>query len=199
MVREKDLRVYGLRGRCGLFGSHGVGLVDRQESDVDIFDIFHFRDGLGVACDIDAEAVYGQDVAVVATIGMEFLPALGRVVGGNSLDFDLFAYDLGFAVGKGRAGAVELFDRRVKVDLRPLFLQKVYGILVIVVEMLVSDENEVGLGEFGIIRGGIHLHSHRINMDLLAVVLNAHGGVLDGGDGHIFAICGLEGVGILFG
>ena len=114
MVWEKDLRVYSLRGFGGLLRRHCVGLVAGQEGHVDVLDILHLGDVFGVAGDVDPKTVDGEDVAIVAALGMEFLPALGRVVGGNGLDFDLFANCLSFAVGKRRAGAVELLDRGLR-------------------------------------------------------------------------------------
>ena len=196
MVGEKDLRVYSLRGFGGLLRRHGVGLVAGQEGHVDVLDILHLVDVFGIAGDVDPQSVDGEDVAVVAALGVELLPALGRVVGGNGLDFDLFANCLSFAVGKRRASAVELLDRGVQVDLCPLFLEGVYGVLVIVVEVLVGDEDQVRLGEFRVVGRRIHFLAYRVDMDLFSVVLNAHGGVLDGGDGDVFATLGLEDVGL---
>ena len=72
MVGDEDLGAEGEGGGGGLFGRHGVGEVAGEEGEVDIAEGGHLGDVFGVAGDVDAEAAEGEDVAVVAALGVEF-------------------------------------------------------------------------------------------------------------------------------
>ena len=72
-----------------LLGLHGVGLVAWQEGNVDVFEFCHFGDVLGVAGDVDAQSVDGEQVAVVATFGVELEVAFGGVIGRYGLHFQV--------------------------------------------------------------------------------------------------------------
>ena len=85
MVRDEDLGLEDLGGMDALVHGHRVGLVDREESDVNILDIGHLRDVFRVTGDIDAEPVDGKDEAVVTALGMEVRASLGVIVSGNGV------------------------------------------------------------------------------------------------------------------
>ena len=71
VIGEEHVRFDDFCGTNQLVGGHGVGLVAGQEGDVDVFDVGHFGNVFGVAGNIDAQAVDGQDVAIVASFGVE--------------------------------------------------------------------------------------------------------------------------------
>ena len=74
-----------------LLNGHRVGLVGRKECYVDILEVGIFFDIFGVSGDENAQAAYGQKIAVAVALGMELLPALGSIVRGSSFDSDTLA------------------------------------------------------------------------------------------------------------
>lgn len=73
MVGEEHLGIHHLGGMHELVRGHGEGLVAGQEGDVDadLLEVGHLGNVLGVAGDVDAQAVEGEDIAVVAPLGVE--------------------------------------------------------------------------------------------------------------------------------
>ena len=86
VIWEEHTRLNDFGSTDELLRSHGVGLVARQECDIDVLNVGHLGDVLCVASDIDAQAVEGQDVAVVSAFGMKLSPSLRNVVCRNCLN-----------------------------------------------------------------------------------------------------------------
>lgn len=196
MIREEHFGPDGLCGFGALLGRHRVRLVGGEESDVDIFEARHLRNILRIATDIDAESVEREDETIVAALGMEFEMFRSRIIGQNSLNGHAIA-ELQFVAIvhhptlPDNLGAVLVGDNHG----RGLF-QLPYSHGVAMVEMLMGDEDEVGLGQLGIIRlrlqfrDGVHLY-------LLTVVVDSDATVLDGGEGDFLAALGLERISLL--
>ncbi len=196
VVGEEHLGFDDLRGIDTLIYGHGVGLVAGQEGDVDVLQLCHLRDVLGVAGDVDAEAVEGEHVAVVTSFGVELLVFGCRVVGRYCLDDDVgsvFAY---VAVLHHESVAEVSEYGLVYVDTRGRRTDLVDGSTVEVVFMLMGDEDDVGLGECGIVGLGLEPHAYGVYFDLDAVVVDLHAGVLDAGDGDFLTALGGEFVGL---
>ena len=85
VIREQHLRFDHPRRIDELLDGHRVGLVTGEEGNIDVLDVGHFGDVLGVASDIDFQAIQGEDEAVVPTFGVELLVAFRGVVGGYGL------------------------------------------------------------------------------------------------------------------
>ena len=147
VIGEEHLGFDDLRGVGCLFDGHRIGLVAGQEGDGDVLDIGHLGDVLRVACDVDAHAVEGEDIAVVTTLGVELFASWGGVVGWYGLDGDVVGDLHLVAVLQCLSAAEHLMDGGVEVDLRGGLRQLRDGVAVEVVVMLVGDEDDVGLGE----------------------------------------------------
>ena len=89
VVGEQHLRFDGLRRIDELLHRHRIGLVAGEEGDVDVFDVSHLGDVLGVTSDVDPQPVKGEDEAIVAPFGVELLVVWGGVVGRDSLNGDV--------------------------------------------------------------------------------------------------------------
>ena len=72
MIREQDFWLYYLCRLDELLGGHGVWLIARHEGDVDIFDVSHLGDVLGITCYVDAQSVYGQAKPLSLPLGWNF-------------------------------------------------------------------------------------------------------------------------------
>ena len=88
VIWEQHLGLDGPRCLNQLLRWHRVGLVARQESDVDILDILHLRNVLRITGDIDSQPVNGQYVAIVATFRMELCTTLRGVIGRYGFHLD---------------------------------------------------------------------------------------------------------------
>ena len=88
MIWEQHLRLDGSRSLNQLFWCHRVGLVARQECDVDVLDVLHLRNVLRITGDIDSQPVNGQYVAIVATFRMELCTTLRGVIGRYGFNLD---------------------------------------------------------------------------------------------------------------
>ena len=89
VIREEHLGLDGLGCLHQLIDSHGVGLIARQESNVDILDGFHLWDILCIASNVDAQAVEGEDIAVVTSLRVELFATGGGVIGRYRLEGDV--------------------------------------------------------------------------------------------------------------
>lgn len=193
VIGNEDLGTDDLRGIDTLVYRHRIRLIHREEGNVDVLDAGHLRDVLGVAGDVDAEAVDGEDEAVVAALRVEHGPAFGIVVGGDRIDFDVLAEVAAVAIGHHVSGAAHFSAAGVGDQLRVLSLEGVQGRGVVVVAVLVGDEDEVGLREFGGVVGGLAQAGDRIDLDGQSVVEDLQRSVLDEGEADGLAALGLEG------
>ena len=73
VVGEEYLGFDNLRCVDHLIDRHRVALVAGQEGDIDVLQVGHLGDVLRVSCDIDAQTVEGEHVAVVTALGVELL------------------------------------------------------------------------------------------------------------------------------
>ena len=98
---------------------------------------------------------------------------------------------MAFAVCQGRAEAQHLLDGGIRDNLRAVLPERGDRVAVEVVEMLVRDEDDIGLGELRIVGGGGKFGDW-IDLDFESVVLDAQAGVLDRGNYDLLAAFGLE-------
>ena len=89
MVGEEDLRLNDPCSVDTLIDGHRVGLVTGQEGNVDILQVGHLGDILRIASDVDAQTVEGEDIAVVASLGVELLMVGRGIIGRHGLDGDI--------------------------------------------------------------------------------------------------------------
>ena len=151
MVRKQHLRLDHLRSLHQLFGSHRVWLVTGQECNVDILDVSHLRNILSVTGNIDSQAIDGQNISVVTTLGMEHRASLGRVIGGHCLHLEVIGNLLLVSIRHHLTSSVHLHTTLVHNELRALIRQNLDSLLIEVVAMLMGDEQIVGLGHCGIV------------------------------------------------
>ena len=196
VVGEEHLGFDDLCGVDTLVDRHRVGLVAGQEGHVDVLDVCHLRNVLGVACDVDTETVEREDVAVVTSLGVELLVFGCGVVGRHCLDGDVGSISANVAVLHHESIAEVSEDCLIHVDARGWGADLVDGGTIEVVFMLVGDKDDVGLGEGGVVSFGLEPHAHGVYFDLDAVVVDLHTGVLDAGDGDFLTALGGELVGL---
>lgn len=145
VVGEEHLGLDGLGSFDELFCRHRVWLVAGHEGDIDVFDGLHLWDVLRIASDVDAQAVDGQDVAVVASFRVELCTSLCGVIGGHGLYRDVFECRL-LTIAHDLAITQHVCTALVGNQLRLVASQLLDSLLVEVVAMLVGDEDVVGLG-----------------------------------------------------
>ena len=196
VVGEEHLGLDDLRSVDTLFDGHRVGLVAGQESHVDVLDVSHLRDVLCVAGNVDAEAVEGEDIAVVTSFGMELLAARGGVIGWHCVDEDVGGVFALFAVLHNESVLEVSEDGLIDVDARGRGADLVDGGTVEVVFMLVGDKDDVSLGEGGVVGLRLEPMANGVYLDLDAVVVDLKAGVLDAGDGDLLTALGGELVGL---
>ena len=80
MIREEYLGLDELGSAGCLLRCHGERLVSGEECHVDVFDVAHLWNILGIAGDIYTETVKSQYETVVPAFGMIFLFARSGVV-----------------------------------------------------------------------------------------------------------------------
>ena len=175
-----------------LTGGHRVGLVAGQEGDVDVLHGSHLRYVLGVACNIDAETVEGEDVAVVAPLGMELQVPISDVVGRNGFKGNVVGNRLAVAVLHRLSVAKHVGTTLVGDELGVFFGQLLDGIGAVVVLMLVGYEDIVGFGELGVVCLPVAEFQHGVYLYFLAVVLDADAGVHECMEHDGLAALGLE-------
>ena len=98
MVGEQHFRLDYLCRIDQLLHRHSVRLVAGEEGNVNVLDVGHFWDVLGVASDIDSQPVEGKDEAVVASLGVELQVTFGGVVGRQCLNNEIISQFEGVAV-----------------------------------------------------------------------------------------------------
>ena len=194
VVRDEDLGLDHLGGMDALVHSHRVGLVDRKESDVNVLDISHLRDVFRVAGNVDAEAVDGEDEAVVTALGVEVRAAFGVIVRGNGVQVDV-AWELAaVTVGHHGAPAQHFRDAGVGDEVIGIRAEGLESLAVEVVTVLVGDQDDIGLGELRGVVGGDAEAAHRVDMDRQTLVHDLQRTVLDEGDADGKAAVGEEGL-----
>ena len=151
VIGDDDLRVEG-PDRVGSFlGRHGVGKVHADEGDVDVLEGAHLRDAFGVSGEVEALASVGEDVTIVASLGMVELSGGGtarKVVGGDGFDYPLLPLP-GLTVGDGFGGGKLFDDRGGSEYLRGGLAEGRDGFGIEVIGVNVGDQDEVGFGESG--------------------------------------------------
>ena len=192
MIGEEHLGLDDLGNLDHLVYSHRVGLVAGQEGHVDILDVCHLGDVLGVASNVDAEAVEGEDIAVVTTLRVILLMSGCGVIGWHRLDGDVLCIFAFFTVRHHQSVAEVSVDGLIYVDARGRCANLMDGSTVEMILVLVGDEDDVSLGEGGIVGLGLEPHAHGVYLDLYTVVVDLHTGVLDARDGHFLAALGGE-------
>lgn len=194
MVREQHFRLDYPCGIYKLLYRHGVRLVARQKSDVNVLDVSHFRYVLGVTGDIDSQSVKGENEAVVSPLGVELQVSFRGVVGGDCLKGDVVCQLKDVVVGHHRAIAKHFSAALVCNKLRMVARQQFDGRCVKMVEMFVGDEDVICFRHGGVIDGLLPQFRHGVDINLLAVVFDAHGGMYQGMDMNRLAAFGGEAV-----
>ena len=197
MVGVEDRRFQCLHRFDGLVDGHRVGLVDRQEGDVDILQRLQFGRGFAIAGDVDARAAEGEDIAaVLAVFGMELQVPVGRVVSGHGLDFQVIARRGDAARTHRVAVHFERFGRgAVAEDFGLRRLDRFDGRHVQVVVVRVGDEHHVGLGQGGV----VGIAAYGIYVDVFSPGLDRERGVFEKGERDLRAVARSQRVGRVFG
>ena len=177
VVREEDTRLHRLGSTNELVGCHGVRLVAWKEGDVDVPQVRHLFDVLGVASDVDAETVDGEHIAVVTSFGMELEMPFGVVVGRYGFHADAVGYLLAVAVLHDFACTEHVGTALVGNESRLGTAEGGEGALIEVVAMLMGDKDVVGLRHGRIVDDFLSHLADGVNLYFLAVVLDADAGM----------------------
>ena len=114
--------------------------------------------------------------------------ASGRgVIGRHSLDGDIFSILHLVAIIHHEAVLEVSEDGLVDVDRGRWRAQRMDGFTVEVVFVLVGNQDDVGLGESGIIGLWFQPHANGIDLNLYTVIVDLHTGVLNARDLHFLA------------
>ena len=173
MIGEEHLRLDDACRLDELVGCHRVGLVARQEGDVDVVDVSHLGNVLRVSGYVDAQAVEVEDVAVVTSFRVELRASLRRVVGRNSLHLDAEVQVFLVAIFQDESIALHVGTAAVGDETCAHLRELLDGILVVVVAMLVGDEDEVSLRHARVVDGAVAHLGHRVDIQLQAAKLDA--------------------------
>ena len=180
MIGEQHFRLDSLGSLYQLFCGHRIGLVTGQEGDVDILDSRHLGNVLRVACDIDSQSVDGQDIAIVAPLGMELRATLRRIICRNGLHRKALGNLQLVAIGHHLTRTVHVGTALIGDETRCRAREQLDGLLVKVVAMLMGDEEIIGLRHSGIVDYLVTQFRHGINLNLLPVILNTDTGMNEG-------------------
>ena len=187
VVGEEHFRTNNLGSIDELISRHSVGLVTGQEGHIDGAEFCHLGNIFRIAGNIDAETVENKDIAVVTSLGVELLTSRRGVVGGHSLQLNVIADIDAVTVADGKTIEPAVIDTSRFVDDGSRVAQRADGLKVEVILMLMRDEDDVRLGERGVIRHGQGTVGDRINLNLRAVEVYFQTGVLDARDGYVLA------------
>ena len=198
VVRDEDLGGDGLGSGDALVHSHRKGLVHREEGDVNVFQVRHLGDVFGVAGDVDAETVDGEDITVAVALGMEHFATGRGVVGRDRIHDDTTRKFGPLPVRDGLAladlGAAGLIEDQPGT----LRGEDVDGDGLEMVLVLVRHQDDIGLGELHRVVRMLAVLAHRVDLDGQAIVCNFQRAMLDEGDPHGFAAVGPEGFHLIF-
>lgn len=162
-----------------------------------ILEGFHFGRRLRIACDVDARAADGKDIAaVLAVFGVELQVPVGGVVGGYGLDLEVVAR-CGDAARPHRVAVhFERFGRgAVAEDFGLRRLDRFDGRNVQMVVMRMGDQDHVGLRQ----RRVSGVAADGIDIDVFAADLDRKRGVPEEGDRDLRAVACGQRVGGVFG
>ena len=134
MIGIQNLRLKNFRSVCDHFWSHRIGEVHRQKRDINILEIFHFRNIFRITGDIDSFITESDDIAVTLPFRME---SLLKIVGGNCFDFQTFDYFRITVLHDYAAGNL-LSTCLCQDQLSCILFEKIYGFCVEMITMLVS-------------------------------------------------------------
>ena len=173
-------------------------MVHREEGNVNVFQVSHLGDILGVAGHVDAEAVDGEDIAVAVALGMEHFAAGGGIVGRDRVHDDAARKFGPLPVRNGLAladlGAAGLIEDQPGT----LRGKDVDGGGLEMVLVFVRHQDDIGLGKLHRVVRMLAVLAHRVDLDGQAFVGDFQRAVLDEGDPHRFAAVGPEGFHLIF-
>ena len=191
MIREEHLRFDGLCSLNQLINRHCIRLVARQEGNVDILNLCHLGDILGVASNIYAQAIDGQDIAVVTSLRMELGTTLRIVVSRNDLQGDVVTIGHAVAISQSDAITKHVIDGHIGIDGRCRSTNLGYCLALEVITMFVGDEDEVGLRKLPVVGLRLGTDSNGVNLNLNAIVGNLQARMFDTSDFYrLTALCG---------
>ena len=194
VIGEEHLRLDDACRLDELVGCHRVGLVARQEGDVDVVDVSHLGDVLRVSGDVDAQAVEVEDVAVVTSFRVELRASLRCVVGRNSLHFDAEVQVFLVAIFQDESIALHVGTAAVGDETCTHLRELLDGILVVVVAMLVGDEDEVSLRHARVVDGAVAHLGHGVDIQFQTAKLDADARMHQRMQLHFLSAFRLEGV-----
>ena len=128
---------------------------------------------------------------------MELCTSLRRIVGRNRLYRKVIGYLYLVTVHHHFARAVHVSTALIGNESRLGACQRLDGLLVEVVAVLVGYKQIVGLWHGGIVYHLIAQLRHGINLNLLSVILDADAGMNEGMEHHFLPALGLEHVGFV--
>ena len=187
MVRVNDAWAEGVDGGSGLALGHGIWQVEADEGHIDVFQVTHFRDVLGVATDIDAGAAEGDDIAIAAPLVMELQAVLRQVVHGNGFDIDADPVDVVAVAQHERVGLQrggQLFVDGDRGDDPGVTGNSRQGGGIEMVAMDIRDQDQVGALD-AVVEGGA---AYRVDVDGFAVPFHDKRGMGDRVNGEVAVI-----------
>lgn len=197
VVGVEDRGLQSLDRLDGLLHGHRIGLIDRQEGDVDVAQRPEFGSRLRVAGDVDARAADRQHVAAVLPVaGMELTAVGGGVIGRHGLDLQPVARGGDAARTHRVAIHFEHFGRGPVAEDFGIGRQQLLGCgAVQVIVVRVRDEQHVGFRERRV--GG--MAAHRIDVEVFFPDGDRQRGVAEKTDGELRSVTCRERVGRVFG
>ena len=191
MIGEEYLGLDELCGAGCLLRCHGERLVGGEECHVDVFDVPHLWNILGIAGDIYTETVKSQYETVVPAFGMIFLFTGSGVVGRYGIYLDVISQLQMVAIVHDFALADDLGTVGIRNDYCRLFLQLTDSCCIAVIKVLMCHEDVVSFGIGTVICRRLQA-THRVHFYLSSVKRDADAAMFDGGKDNFLAAPGLE-------
>ena len=185
MIREQHLRLDDASRVSHLLRCHGIRLVARQESHVDILDVCHLWNILRITCNVDTQSVDSDDEPIVASLRMELCSPFRIVIRWHRLHMNIRSNVHLITVSHHLPVAQHLSTPRVRNHLRTLLGKRSNRLFIKVIPMLVCHEDIVSLRHRGIVGSGRDIR-HRINLYLLPVVAYPNATVFNTVEHHLF-------------
>ena len=191
MIREEYLGLDELGGAGCLFRCHGERLVGGEKCHVDVFDVPHLWNILGITGDIYTETVKSQYEPVVTSFGMIFLFAWSGVVRRYGIHLDIISQLQMITIVHDLALAYDLGAVRIRNDYGRWLFQLSDGHRVTVIKVLMCYEDVVSFGIGTVIRRRLQA-ANRVHFYLPTVKRDADAAMFDGGKDNLLAAPGLE-------